>query len=132
MYSQQHAATGKAGYIVFILLISWCCHHTNQNHLANASSPYLREHAGNPVEWYEWGDEALQKAKKENKPLLISIGYSACHWCHMMEKETFMDTGVARLMNENFVCIKVDREERPDIDNIYSSACQLISGSSGW
>ncbi|MBK5270303.1 MAG: thioredoxin domain-containing protein, partial [Bacteroidia bacterium] len=85
-----------------------------------------------PVDWYEWGEEAFQIAKKENKPLLISIGYASCHWCHVMEKESFMDTTVARIMNNNFVCIKVDREERPDIDNIYSNACQLISGNSGW
>jgi uncharacterized protein YyaL (SSP411 family) len=78
----------------------------------------LQQHADNPVDWYEWSDEALAVAKKENKPLLISVGYASCHWCHQMEKESFMDTAVARIMNENFVCIKVDREERPDIDNI--------------
>lgn len=116
--------------LLLILLAS--CSGKKQNRLAKASSPYLLEHADNPVDWYEWGDEALQKAKKENKPLLISIGYSACHWCHVMEKESFMDTAVARIMNENFVCIKVDREERPDIDNIYTNACQLLSGNSGW
>jgi len=103
-----------------------------QNRLQYASSPYLKEHADNPVDWYEWGDEALEKAKKENKPLLISIGYASCHWCHQMEKESFMDTAVARVMNENFICIKVDREERPDIDNIYMNALQLISGDAGW
>jgi uncharacterized protein YyaL (SSP411 family) len=105
----------------------------DQNRLANASSPYLREHADNPVDWYEWGDEAHNKAKAENKPLLISIGYAACHWCHQMEKESFMDTSVARIMNEHFVCIKVDREERPDIDNVYMHACQLLNnGQAGW
>jgi uncharacterized protein len=102
------------------------------NRLANASSPYLKEHADNPVDWYEWGAEALEKAKKENKPLFISIGYASCHWCHVMEQESFMDTAVARIMNENFVSIKVDREERPDIDQIYLEAAQLISGNSGW
>ncbi len=102
------------------------------NRLQYASSPYLKEHADNPVDWYEWGEEALTKAKKENKPLLISIGYASCHWCHVMEKESFMDTAVARVMNENFICIKVDREERPDIDNIYMNALQLLSGNSGW
>jgi uncharacterized protein len=118
---------------VFLLLIFFCsCNSEKQNHLSKASSPYLLEHADNPVDWYEWGDEALQLAKKENKPLLISVGYASCHWCHMMEKESFMDTEVARIMNENFICIKVDREERPDIDNIYTNACQLISGSAGW
>ena len=102
------------------------------NRLQYASSPYLKEHADNPVDWYEWGEEALTKAKKENKPLLISIGYASCHWCHVMEKESFMDTAVARVMNENFICIKVDREERPDIDAIYMNALQLLSGNSGW
>ncbi|MEO6547327.1 MAG: thioredoxin domain-containing protein [Ferruginibacter sp.] len=104
-----------------------------QNRLSSASNPYLREHADNPVDWYEWGDAALEKARKENKPLLISIGYAACHWCHQMEEESFMDTAVARVMNENFVCIKVDREERPDIDNLYLHACQLLNkGEAGW
>jgi hypothetical protein len=102
------------------------------NRLRYSGSPYLREHADNPVNWYEWGDDALQKAKDENKPLIISIGYAACHWCHVMEEETFMDTAVARFMNENFVSIKIDREERPDIDQIYLDAAQLISGNSGW
>ena len=102
------------------------------NHLAHASSPYLKEHADNPVDWYEWGEEALTKAKDENKPLIISIGYASCHWCHVMEEESFMDTAVARIMNENFVAIKVDREERPDIDQIYINAAQLISGNAGW
>lgn len=102
------------------------------NRLAKASSPYLREHADNPVDWYEWGPEALEKAKRENKPLLISIGYAACHWCHVMERESYMDTTVARLMNENFVSVKVDREERPDVDQVFMSAAQLITGSGGW
>ncbi len=102
------------------------------NRLANASSPYLQEHADNPVDWYEWGSEALEKARAENKPLIISIGYSSCHWCHVMEEESFMDTAVARIMNQNFVAIKIDREERPDIDQIYLEAAQLISGNSGW
>ena len=107
--------------------------HQFQKRLSNASSPYLREHADNPVDWYEWGDEALAKAKKENKPLVISIGYASCHWCHVMEAESFMDTAVARLMNENFVAVKVDREERPDLDNIYINACQLLNnGEAGW
>lgn len=104
----------------------------NQNSLANASSPYLQEHADNPVDWHEWGPEALQKAKKEDKPLIISIGYSACHWCHVMERESFMDSTVAAYMNKNFVSIKVDREERPDIDQVYMKAAQLITGRGGW
>jgi uncharacterized protein len=120
-------------HTVFFILLFFCsCHSKKQNHLSKASSPYLLEHADNPVDWYEWGDEALQLAKKQNKPLLISVGYSSCHWCHMMEKESFMDTAVARIMNESFICIKVDREERPDIDNIYTNACQLLTGNSGW
>jgi uncharacterized protein YyaL (SSP411 family) len=102
------------------------------NHLAQASSPYLLEHADNPVDWYEWSDEALAKAKKENKPLIISIGYAACHWCHVMEDETFMDTAVANYMNANFIAIKVDREQRPDLDEIYVNAAQLINGNAGW
>lgn len=102
------------------------------NRLANATSPYLLQHANNPVDWYPWGAEALQKAKDENKLILVSIGYSACHWCHVMEHESFEDEGVAALMNEYFVCIKVDREERPDIDQIYMSAVQLMSGRGGW
>ena len=102
------------------------------NRLVSASSPYLREHADNPVDWYEWGSEALDKAAQEDKPVIISIGYAACHWCHVMEEESFMDTTVARLMNENFIAIKIDREERPDIDQVYITAAQLISGNAGW
>ncbi|HEY5774002.1 MAG TPA: thioredoxin domain-containing protein, partial [Chitinophagaceae bacterium] len=114
------------------MLFSACSSAGKKNRLATASSPYLQQHADNPVDWHEWNDEALATAKKENKPLLVSIGYASCHWCHVMEKESFMDTAVARIMNENFICIKVDREERPDIDNIYMDACQLISGGGGW
>jgi uncharacterized protein len=102
------------------------------NHLANSTSPYLLQHANNPVEWYPWGAEALQKARDENKLILVSIGYSACHWCHVMEHESFEDEKVAAVMNEYFVCIKVDREERPDVDQIYMSAVQLMSGRGGW
>jgi len=106
--------------------------HSHTNALVNESSPYLLQHAHNPVNWMPWGEEALSKAKEENKPLIISIGYSACHWCHVMEEESFEDTAVAKLMNENFVCIKVDREERPDIDQIYMNAVQLMTGGGGW
>ena len=103
------------------------------NRLQNEKSPYLLQHADNPVDWYPWGDEAFEKAKKEDKPILLSIGYSTCHWCHVMEHESFEDNEVAALMNENFISIKVDREERPDIDNIYMTVCQLLSkGSCGW
>jgi uncharacterized protein YyaL (SSP411 family) len=104
----------------------------SQNRLANEKSPYLLQHADNPVDWYPWGEEAFSKAAKEDKPIFLSIGYSTCHWCHVMEHESFEDAEVAALMNEVFVCIKVDREERPDIDNIYMMACQLATGSGGW
>jgi len=106
--------------------------HPYTNHLINESSPYLLQHAHNPVNWYPWGKEALEMAQKENKPLIVSIGYSSCHWCHVMEHESFEDEEVARIMNEHFVCIKVDREEHPDVDQIYMNALQLISGRGGW
>lgn len=102
------------------------------NNLIKASSPYLLQHAHNPVNWYEWGQEALEKAKRENKLILVSIGYSACHWCHVMERESFENHEVAEVMNRHFICIKVDREERPDIDQIYMLAIQLMTGSGGW
>jgi uncharacterized protein len=102
------------------------------NRLINEQSPYLRQHAHNPVDWYPWGAEALARAKAEDKPILLSIGYSACHWCHVMERESFENEAIARLMNENFVSIKVDREERPDLDQIYMDAVQLIAGRGGW
>ncbi len=103
-----------------------------ENHLARETSPYLLQHAHNPVDWYPWGDEALAKARSEDRPILLSIGYSACHWCHVMEHESFENTEIARLMNDNFVNVKVDREERPDLDQIYMSAVQLMTGSGGW
>jgi hypothetical protein len=96
--------------------------HTNR--LARETSPYLLQHAHNPVDWYPWGDEALARARREDKPILLSVGYSACHWCHVMERECFENDGIARLMNEHFLCIKVDREERPDIDHVYMEAVQ--------
>jgi uncharacterized protein YyaL (SSP411 family) len=102
------------------------------NKLISEKSPYLLQHAHNPVEWYPWGPEAFELAKKENKPIFLSIGYSTCHWCHVMEQESFEDQEVARLMNETFVCIKVDREERPDIDSIYMTVCQMMTGRGGW
>ncbi|MCP3928736.1 MAG: thioredoxin domain-containing protein [Bacteroidetes bacterium] len=106
---------------------------TYTNQLIHESSPYLLQHAHNPVNWYPWGEAALEKAKKENKLLIISIGYAACHWCHVMEHESFEDTTVAKIMNDYFVCIKVDREERPDVDDVYMTACHLASGNScGW
>ncbi len=102
------------------------------NRLIHETSPYLLQHAHNPVDWYPWGEEALQRAKQENKPILVSIGYSACHWCHVMERESFEQEDTARLMNEHFVNIKIDREERPDLDHIYMDAVQAMSGSGGW
>jgi uncharacterized protein YyaL (SSP411 family) len=102
------------------------------NRLINATSPYLLQHAYNPVDWYEWGKEALEKAKAEDKPLLVSIGYSSCHWCHVMERECFEKADVAKVMNDYFVCIKVDREERPDIDQIYMEAVQALGINGGW
>lgn len=102
------------------------------NFLINEKSPYLLQHAYNPVKWYPWGDAAFTKSKVENKPIFLSIGYSTCHWCHVMERESFEDPDVARLMNETFICIKVDREERPDIDSVYMSICQAITGRGGW
>ena len=102
------------------------------NRLINETSPYLLQHARNPVDWYPWGEEAFEKAKKEDKPVLVSIGYSACHWCHVMERESFEDPDVAAFMNEHFVNIKVDREERPDVDHIYMDAVQVMTGSGGW
>lgn len=102
------------------------------NRLAKETSPYLLQHAHNPVDWYPWGEEALQRAKAEDKPILVSIGYAACHWCHVMERESFEDEGTARIMNELFINIKIDREERPDLDHIYMDAVQAMTGSGGW
>jgi len=135
----------KMPFILFLLfLINFCSNaqsdkainmenkprHTNR--LINETSPYLLQHAHNPVDWHPWGEAAFEKARKENKLVLISIGYAACHWCHVMEHESFEDETVARIMNENFVCIKVDREERPDVDHTYMGAVQLMTGSGGW
>ncbi len=105
---------------------------TNTNNLAQASSPYLLQHADNPVHWHEWGPEALNKAKTENKPIFLSVGYSSCHWCHVMAHESFANEAVAAIMNENFINIKVDREEHPEIDEIYMTAVQALTGSGGW
>ena len=102
------------------------------NHLADETSPYLLQHAHNPVDWYPWSDEALERAKAENKPIFLSIGYSACHWCHVMERESFENEEIAAYLNEHFICIKVDREERPDLDDIYMAAVQRMTGSGGW
>src|SRR5262249_39959805 len=102
------------------------------NRLAKETSPYLLQHAHNPVDWYPWGPEAFARAKKEGKPVFLSIGHSACYWCHVMEGECFVDEAIARTLNERFVCIKVDREERPDVDAIYMAALQAFSGGGGW
>ncbi len=102
------------------------------NRLINETSPYLLQHANNPVDWYPWGEEALERARSEDKPILLSIGYSACHWCHVMERESFENETIAGLMNDNFVSIKVDREERPDLDQVYMQAVQMLTGSGGW
>lgn len=102
------------------------------NRLVLEKSPYLLQHANNPVDWYPWGEAAFEKARSENKPIFLSIGYATCHWCHVMEKESFEDEGAARYLNDTFVCIKVDREERPDIDAVYMTVCQMITGKGGW
>ena len=102
------------------------------NRLINETSPYLLQHAHNPVDWYPWGPEALSRSQAEDKPILLSIGYSACHWCHVMERESFEDDAIAALMNDHFINIKVDREERPDLDAVYMEAVQMLTGSGGW
>ncbi len=104
----------------------------HSNRLIRETSPYLLQHAHNPVDWYPWGEEALNRARKENKPILLSIGYSSCHWCHVMERESFENEAVAKIMNDRFISIKVDREERPDLDEIYMNAIQMMTGSGGW
>jgi len=106
--------------------------HGKPNKLAKETSPYLLQHAYNPVDWYPWGEEALERAKKEDKPIFLSVGYSACHWCHVMAHESFEDDEIAKIMNEHFINIKVDREERPDLDDIYQRVCQLATGTGGW
>ena len=101
------------------------------NHLIHEKSPYLLQHVLNPVDWYPWGQDAFQKAERENRPIFLSIGHATCHWCHVMAHESFEDEEVARLLNQSFVAVKVDREERPDIDQIYMSVCQALTGRGG-
>ena len=102
------------------------------NRLNKSQSPYLLQHASNPVDWYPWGEEAFKIAKKKNKPIFLSIGYSTCHWCHVMEKESFEDLIVSKHMNDTFINIKVDREEMPEVDYLYMSVCQAMTGRGGW
>src|SRR5207244_13487963 len=106
---------------------SLCDLMSTPNRLARETSLYLRQHANNPVDWYPWGPEALARARELDRPIFLSVGYSACHWCHVMEHESFEDEATAKVLNENFVCIKVDREERPDIDTIYMNALQVLT-----
>ena len=128
MFSARHLTA--ALLLLSTLLCALPC--SAQNRLGSESSPYLRMHAKNPVHWFPWGPEALAKAKKENKVIFLSIGYSSCYWCHVMERESFEDEEIAKFLNENFVCVKVDREERPDLDSIYMLAVQLVTGRGGW
>ena len=102
------------------------------NRLADESSPYLRQHADNPVDWFPWGDEAFARAEALDRPIFLSVGYSACHWCHVMAHESFEDPAIAELLNASFVSVKVDREERPDVDAVYMEAVQAMTGSGGW
>ena len=106
--------------------------HKHTNRLIHETSPYLLQHAHNPVDWYPWSEDAFKKAQAEDKPIMLSVGYSACHWCHVMERESFENEEIAKLMNEHFVSIKVDREERPDIDGIYMQAVQALTQQGGW
>src|SRR5947209_18875394 len=106
--------------------------HKHTNHLSDETSPYLLQHAHNPVDWFAWSDEAFERGMNENKPILTSIGYAACHWCHVMAHESFENEEIAQLMNEHFINIKVDREERPDLDQIYMNAVQMMTGHGGW
>ena len=102
------------------------------NHLSGQHSAYLKQHAENPVDWYPWGQEAFEKARREDKPVFLSIGYAGCHWCHVMAKESFEDEGIARILNRDYVAVKVDREERPDVDAVYLEVCTALTGSAGW
>ena len=105
---------------------------TRLNHLRNEKSPYLLQHVENPVNWYPWGEEAFRLARESDRPVFLSVGYATCHWCHVMAHESFEDEAVAEILNRTFVCIKVDREERPDVDDLYMAVCQAINGTGGW
>ncbi len=125
-------------FLLFELIVVVTCHSfftlltPMPNRLSQETSPYLLQHQNNPVDWYAWSEEALTRAKAEQRPIFLSIGYSACHWCHVMEHESFENGEIAKLLNERFICIKVDREERPDLDQIYMTAVQLLTGRGGW
>ena len=124
-------------FLFFLLLVASCSNKEMgnskaSNALIHETSPYLLQHAFNPVNWKAWNSETLALAKKENKLLIISVGYSACHWCHVMEEESFENDSIAKIMNANFISIKIDREERPDVDKVYMNAVQLMTGSGGW
>jgi uncharacterized protein YyaL (SSP411 family) len=124
-------------FIVLLFVATGCSGQNSENMkhtnaLIHSTSPYLLQHAHNPVNWNQWSDEIIERAKKENKLILVSIGYAACHWCHVMEHESFEDTAVANVMNEQYICIKVDREERPDVDHYYMSAVHLMGQQGGW
>ena len=127
--AQDHAAADSEGSAT---VPSHATTIEHRNRLANETSPYLLQHANNPVDWYPWGDEAFERAREEDKPIFLSIGYSACHWCHVMEHESFENEAIAAIMNEHFINIKVDREERPDVDDIYMTAVQAMTGRGGW
>ncbi|EDY80386.1 conserved hypothetical protein, partial [Verrucomicrobiia bacterium DG1235] len=123
----------NATLLLFTLCISpFTLHSFAANRLVDSQSPYLLQHADNPVDWYPWGPEAFEKAEAENKLVFISIGYSTCHWCHVMNRESFSDEEIAAYLNEHYVCIKIDREERPDIDNVYMTFVQNLTGNGGW
>lgn len=136
-----HKLRQKEAYYIYGSAAKWRCHlYTGwerrsihmQNHLKNQTSPYLLQHANNPVDWYPWSGEAFMRAKSEDKPVFLSIGYSTCHWCHVMAHESFEDEEIADILNRYFIAIKVDKEERPDIDSIYMNVCQAFTGSGGW
>ena len=125
--------------IKLFIITTWQCKKDNmenlkpkQNQLKDSQSPYLLQHASNPVDWFPWGEPAFKKAKEQNKPIFLSIGYSTCHWCHVMEHESFEDSTIASLMNKNFVNIKVDREEMPEVEHLYMAVCQAMTGRGGW
>jgi uncharacterized protein len=129
---RQDPRSGERGYRIELWRCALNQHPSHVNRLIDEASPYLKQHAHNPVDWYPWGREALEAARRLDRPIFLSIGYSACHWCHVMERESFENAEVARLLNENFVPIKVDREERPDLDQIYMTAVQILTGQGGW